>query len=117
MGGPKKGTVFPNRWVSGPDPVKHKKYLIWLQQKNQANFRGEIWLLDFEDWLRLWADNWDKRGRKRDHFCMTRTDYEGAWALGNVEVITRAEHVIRQKAYMIQNGLTKGYKKRRLQHG
>jgi hypothetical protein len=93
MGGPKRGTVYPDRWIAGPDPVRHKQYLVWLQQKNQANFRGEQWDLDFDTWLELWGDLWQFRGRSRDCYCMTRRDPSGPWSLDNVMIIGRSEHV------------------------
>lgn len=114
MGGPKKGTKFPNRWITGPDPVRHKQYRVWLQQRNQANFRGEQWDIDFDDWLKLWGDRWELRGRERTHYCMSRKDYSGPWSLDNVEIIIRSEHIKRHHTYCQENGMTWGYKKRKL---
>jgi hypothetical protein len=113
-GGPKKGTMFPHRWVSGPDPLKHKQYLTWLQQRNQAQFRGESWDLSFETWLDMWGELWEQRGRGRDQYCMTREDPDGAWDKDNTIVILRKEHLLRHRARQIALGQTKGYKKRML---
>jgi len=86
----------PQCWKSGPDPIEHKKYLNWLQQKNQAQFRKETWELSFEVWKEIWGENWHNKGRASDNFCMTRRDDQGAWSVANVEIITRKAHVIRQ---------------------
>lgn len=82
----------PHLWITGPDPVLHKKYLTWLQQRNQALFRDEGWTIEFKDWLLLWQEHWHQRGRERGHYCMTRKDWSLPWTLDNVHVITRSEH-------------------------
>lgn len=82
----------PQIWLTGPDPVLHKKYLTWLQQRNQAQWRDEGWHIDFEAWCALWAERWDQRGRQRGDYCMTRIDWSLPWTLDNVHVITRSEH-------------------------
>lgn len=86
------GQQRPHLWVTGPDPVLHKKYLVWLQQKNQAQFRGEGWHLDFAVWCEIWGDGWDLRGRERGHLCMTRRDWAAPWTPDNVIIVTREAH-------------------------
>lgn len=88
----------PHVWKSGPDPVEHKKYLNWLQQKNQAQYRREGWQLSFEVWKEIWGDNFHNKGRASGNFCMTRRDDQAAWTRDNVEILTRREHVLRQGA-------------------
>jgi hypothetical protein len=82
----------PQVWRTGPDPVLHKKYLTWLQQRNQALWRDEGWTIDFETWCGLWAERWEQRGRQRGDYCMTRVDWSLPWTVDNVQVITRSEH-------------------------
>ncbi|CAB4137185.1 hypothetical protein UFOVP327_6 [uncultured Caudovirales phage] len=82
----------PQIWKTGPDPVLHKKYLTWLQQRNQAQWRDEGWSIGFEDWCALWAERWESRGRQRGDYCMTRIDWSLPWTLDNVHVITREAH-------------------------
>jgi len=89
---PKKGTKRPHIWLTGPDPVRHKRYFIWLQQKNQAQFREEGWDLSFDRWLEIWGDKIEKRGRTRDSYCMTRKDPFKPWTEDNVQVIERRIH-------------------------
>lgn len=86
----------PQVWITGPDPVLHKKYLVWLQQRNQALWREEGWHIEFDDWLKLWTDQWHLRGRERGDYCMTRRDWSLPWTLDNVQVITRSEHARQQ---------------------
>jgi hypothetical protein len=63
-----------------------------VQQRNQAQWRGEEWDFAFEDWIILWGDLWDHRGRGSDQYCMTRVDKEAAWTKLNCIVITREQH-------------------------
>ena len=90
-----KRGIMPQRWRSGPDPVIHAMYRCWIQAKNQANFRAETWTITFDDYQALWSEHWVHKGRTRNDYCMTRTDDEGAWTLGNVEVLPRWEHFSR----------------------
>ena len=90
------GKKRPHLWVTGPDPVLHKKYLVWLQQRNQALWREEGWHIDFETWCRLWGDLWHNRGRHRGDYCMTRLDWSLPWTVDNVHVVTRTEHAKKQ---------------------
>lgn len=86
----------PHMWVCGPDPERHKMYLPWLRMKAQCAFREEEFNLNFEQFFDLWKDDWAHRGRQPEDMCMTRIDADGAWELGNVEIITRLEHLRRQ---------------------
>jgi hypothetical protein len=63
-----------------------------VQQRNQAQWRGEGWDFAFEDWLVLWGDLWQHRGRGADQYCMTREDKEKPWTKDNCLVITREQH-------------------------
>lgn len=82
----------PNVWVSGPDPERHKRYLQWLQQRNQARFRGEEWELEFDDWLAIWGSNIQYRGRQKGSMTMVRIDYERPWSNTNARIVDRKEH-------------------------
>ena len=39
----------PHRWICGPDPELHKMYDPHLKAKAQAMYRGEEWLLTFDE--------------------------------------------------------------------
>ena len=88
----------PHTWLVGPDEYKHQMYTPWMKAKAQANFRGEPWDLEFEDYYTMWNGLWDQRGRLRDNLCMTRIDWDGAWTRDNVELVTRKQHCQRQAA-------------------
>ena len=90
----------PHVWVTGPDPLVHKKYRAFIQHRNQSNYRNEPWDLTFDEYCDIWGELWWQRGREKDCYCLTRQDYSGAWTRSNVEVITRKEHNQRQ----IQHG-------------
>jgi len=104
----------PHVWKSGPDPIEHKKYLNWLQQKNQAQFRKETWELTFEVWKEIWGEDWHNKGRASDNFCMTRIDDKAAWTKDNIEILTRREHVIKQGARRDKNWRSAPRKKRKV---
>jgi len=86
------GRLRPHLWISGPDPVLHKKYRVWLQQRNQALYRSEPWHLAFDEWCEIWGEAWHNRGRERGSLCMTRRDWSGAWTPDNVIIVTREQH-------------------------
>ena len=86
----------PHIWVTGPDPELHKKFLVWIQQRNQAQWREEGWDFSLEDWIEMWGPWYALRGRDRGSYCMTRKDVELPWTKDNCQVITRQEHARRQ---------------------
>ena len=111
----------PQTWKTGPDPVEHKKYRVYIQQRNQAQWREEGWTISYEAWKDLWAESgqWDNRGRERGCYCMTRTDWSLPWTLDNVVIVTREQHArlqgdavsqgwrsIAQKRYRQRKGLS-----------
>lgn len=89
----------PDAWVTGPDPIRRDKYYAWMKHKAQANFRGEKYELEWEDFEALWFDDdkWFKRGRTNESLCMSLIDYKLGWIKGNVEVITRLEQLRKPK--------------------
>lgn len=107
----------PQVWKVGPDPVLHKKYLVYLQQRNQAQWREEGWDIDFASWCRLWADHWEQRGRTKGSYCMTRVDWSLPWTLDNVHVITRSEHAIAQGRAKASGWSSIAQKRRRARRG
>lgn len=88
----------PQTWASGPDPAEHERYRVWVQQRNQAQWRGEGWALEFEPWKQIWAPYWHLKGRTSNSCCMTRIDPSEPWSEHNVEVITREQHSAQQGA-------------------
>lgn len=86
---------------SGPRPhvwkvqgeVPHKQYLAWLQMKAQASYRDEAWQFSFEDFQQAWLGKWDRKGRAKDDYCLSRRDPDQPWSGDNVECIPRIEHL------------------------
>jgi len=91
---PKRGPR-PGAWRSGPDPYRHSQYRAYMQQRNQAQFRGEDWQLTFEEWLNLWGQDFDRRGRRGDNLCLTRWDLEDSWTVTNCILMSRRDHMQR----------------------
>jgi hypothetical protein len=90
--------IRPHTWkVQGEIP--HQQNIAWLRAQAQARFRNEVWLLDFDDFQRLWAGLWQFRGRGSEDYVMTRDDHQGAWVLGNVSVTRRYEYLKRHREY------------------
>lgn len=87
----KEKKTRPCAWKSGPDPELHRRYLQWLQQRNQAQWRGEEWDLSFEAWLQVWGDDIHLRGRKRGQLSLIRRNYLEPWHQDNVVKVTREE--------------------------
>ena len=110
---PPKHSSWPDKWLSGPDPVKHARYPIWQQQRNQAQFRGEPWELDFATWYEIWDPYWSVRGRNLGHYCMSRLDWDLGWSPDNVQIITRQEHSRRQ-SLLRGSRLRSQYRQRKL---
>ena len=93
----------PGMWVTGLDPVEHKKYRVFIQQRNQANFRKEEWTMTFAEWKSVWdqSGQWENRGRTKDTFCMTRLDVEKPWTVDNAIIVTRHDHARRQGGFRV----------------
>lgn len=92
----------PHVWKAGPNPITHQQYECWLKAKAQAQFRGEGWDFPFEDWRKIWAPQWHRRGRESDDLCMTRRDVREPWSAQNAMLITRAQHSSRWTDYKVQ---------------
>ena len=89
----KKGypSTRPYQWVSGPDPETHAQYRAWVQQRNQAQWRGETWTITFDEFQQIWLGRWHLRGRGTEDLAMSRTDWTGPWSREGVELRTRKQ--------------------------
>lgn len=105
-----KGILRPNAWVY-KDPFDHARHKPFLRARAQANFRAEEWLLTFEDWCSFWSteDLWACRGRGRHDLCLSRIDFDGAWAVNNCEIVERIHQLNKQKS----RNIGKKYKTRK----
>lgn len=109
----------PQVWRSGPDPRTHQQYLVWLQQRNQANFREEGWTIDFDTWRGMWDSSgfWEARGRERGCYCMTRRDWSLPWTPDNCVIVTREAHAKMQGAAVAAGWRSIAQKQRRSKLG
>jgi hypothetical protein len=102
----------PYVWKCGPDAYRHQMYTPWMMAKSQANYRGEEWLLPFDDFFTVWDGSWHQRGRASEDLCMTRIDYEKAWHITNVHLVTRKVHCNTQSAHTNKKYRDLGFTKR-----
>lgn len=109
----------PHAWKSGPDPEDHKRYRTFIQQRNQAQWRGETWSMTLDEWTQLWeqSGHWHDRGRSRECYCMTRRDQRESWTVDNAVIITRSEHSRSQALLQAQGYRSDAQKRRRQQLG
>lgn len=68
------------------------------EQKNSALHRGIEWKLSFKEWVDIWRDHWDKRGRGHGKV-MCRNKDQGAYEVGNVFI---ASGVFNATAYQMR---------------
>jgi hypothetical protein len=95
--------------------VEHKKYKVFIQQKNQAQYRDEGWLISFEAWKQLWDESgqWENRGRVRGTWCMTRSDWSTPWTVANAIIVPREVHARMQATAVAGGWRSLAQKKRR----
>ena len=101
----------PGRWLAGPDPLLHAQRRAWIQQRNQAQWRGEQWLLTLAEWTAIWGADWPRRGRDREGLCMTRRDQTQAWCPANTHLVTRLQHAANQAGWR-EDGTVSAARKR-----
>lgn len=82
----------PQRWCTGPDPLLHQIHQAYRQQRNQALWRGEVWCIEFDQYVLMWGTLWPQRGRTAHSLCMVRLRYDQPWSVDNAEIVTRAQH-------------------------
>ena len=85
---------WPNYKTENKDPLMALKYRCWSQQRNQAQYRGEVWDIPFLTWVDIWGDEFMNKGQTSDRMCMTRIDLDQAWTADNVKIISRHKHFI-----------------------
>ena len=81
----------PHMWISGPDLETHIQYRAYVQQRNQARWREELWLLTFAEYQDIWLGHWHWRGRHAHSVMMSRRDPTLPWDSTNAVLITRRE--------------------------
>lgn len=71
-----------------------KPFRAFHDQRFNSAKRGIAFRLTFAEWWKVWADSgkWDKRGRARDRYVMSRPGDVGAYEVGNVMIKTLSEN-------------------------
>lgn len=89
----------PETWKSGPSLYRHDCYYAYLKHRCQARYRSETYELTMEEWFDIWdEESFNQRGRSVDSICLSKKDYKGPWRRDNVQLISRLEHLRRQRA-------------------
>jgi len=67
----------------------------YILAKCQAEYRQQIWELDFDTFKNLWIENdrYKNRGRGRDNYHMRRIQIDNSWNPNNVEIVSRGKHL------------------------
>ena len=97
----------------------------FLRQKHTADARAIPWRLTLWQWWSIWweSGHWHERGRGRNGYCMARFGDDGAYELGNVEIIKSTKNASdarynkpnikreksKQGVYLMYPGLAKPY--------
>jgi hypothetical protein len=79
---------MPNVRIATP----RNKYSV---HKACAKRRGIAFELTFEEWFEIWevSGHFEKRGRSRHEYHMARHGDRGAYAVGNVKIITASQNI------------------------
>lgn len=96
----------------GKDPFWREK-LGFQRARAQAKFRGQKWLLGFDEYWELWQDHWNDRGRGIDQMCMIRLDYTKPWQWDNVKMVSRRDYLKKEGIYHDINGVRSNSERKR----
>ena len=68
--------------------------LKYREHLNNSRHRGIEFKLSLLEWWGIWQQSggWEKRGRTGESYCMTRSNDQGAYEIGNVQIMTIAEN-------------------------
>jgi len=62
-------------------------YRSFVQHRNQARWRGEDYVLLFYEWIDLYENQLDNRGRKVGNFRLERIDSSLPWQFTNIRLV------------------------------
>ena len=100
-----KGVPRPERWVTGPDPVRHRRYRRYKLAECQARAFAydpddrlvspdQQWRVTFEQWEQLIQSDPDG-----DTKYVCRRDRSDCWHIDNMILLTRSEMSQRKKQH------------------
>lgn len=92
--------------MTSPNPDCKKKY--WRPYQAQffnAKMRGIPFQLTYSEWLAIWkaSGKLEQRGRKSHQFCMSRLKDSGAYAVGNVAIVSNHENASNNYGRKVQS--------------
>lgn len=67
----------------------------YVSHRGHAQGRGIAFEFTFDEWWQIWESSgrWAERGIRRGQYVMARFGDQGAYAIGNVEIITCGENI------------------------
>jgi hypothetical protein len=80
------------------DPFSKEK-LAYARARCQARYRGEAYELRLDEFMELWSDYWNEKGRGIDNMCMIRLDKTLPWRWNNVRMVTRRDYLTVEGQY------------------
>lgn len=81
--GRQKGSVWISQRIV-KDLELYPHYRAYVQHRNQAQYRKEVYKLTFEDWIELFGENLNDRGRRQGQWTLRLIDRSQGWIVGNV---------------------------------
>lgn len=87
-----KGQSRPQVWITGPDPVRHKRYRRYKLAQCQARHFRQPFKVTWPQWEGLMLDN-----PAGDNLNVCRRDTTKAWSMDNIILLTRTEMLRRPK--------------------
>lgn len=79
------------------NPIENHLRISYNRSKAQAQYLGQEWDLEWEDYLWIWLENeaWRYKGRGSESLCLGRIDSAKPWTKKNVQLSGRREHLQR----------------------
>jgi hypothetical protein len=87
-----KGVLRPERWITGPDPVRHKRYRRYKLAQCQARHFQQPFEITWPEWESVMLNN-----PAGDNLNVCRKDCTQPWRLDNMTLLTRTEMLRRPK--------------------
>ena|SRR5258708_26013420 len=71
----------------------------FIDHRKAAKRRSIPFLLTFDQWWDIWncSGHWDNRGKLRHQYCMARFGDQGAYEVGNIQIITVSQNCAERK--------------------
>jgi hypothetical protein len=84
--GRKKGTQMLHLRVI-KDETLYPYYKLFVQHRNQAQYRNEDYLLNFYEWIDAYGEHINNRGKRVGQVMLKRIDKNLPWRPNNIQLI------------------------------